>query len=65
MDKKTLSRLCGKPVNVAALAKRIGVSRTTIYDGFRRGYFAPKLARLIADDLSITDASLRARLVGM
>jgi lambda repressor-like predicted transcriptional regulator len=65
MDKKTLSWLAGKPVNVAALAKRIGVSRTTIYDGFRRGCFTPKLARLIADDLGITDANVRARLVGM
>lgn len=65
MDKKTLSWLCDKPINVAALARRIGVSRTTIYDGFRRGRFTPKLARLIADDLNITDPTVRARLVGM
>jgi hypothetical protein len=65
MDKNTLSELCGKPVNIAALAKRVQVSRTTIYDGFRRGHFPPKLARAIADDLGITDANVRARLVGM
>ena len=65
MNKFTLEQLSGRPVNIAALAKRVGVSRTTIYDAFNRGHFPPKLARAIADDLRIHDGAKRAQLVGM
>jgi DNA-binding XRE family transcriptional regulator len=65
MDKFTLEQLSGRPVNIKALAKAVGVSRQTIYDSFNRGYFPPKLARAIADELRIHDGAKRAQLVGM
>lgn len=65
MDKFTLEQIAGQRVNIADLAKRVGVSRTTIYDGFNRGHFPPKLARAIADELRIHDGAKRAQLVGM
>lgn len=65
MNKKLLEEMAGRDINLQALADRTGISRQTIYDSFRRGYFTHRNAQLIARDLKITSKRNRARLLGV
>lgn len=65
MNKQTLETLAGRPVVITDLAERVGVSRQTIYDAMKRGYFTPPLARKIAKELRIRRKDDLVKLLGL